>query len=56
MKNITYHDSFSPAGAEDSVKYDNGSFPIFWVESPSFPLKRKPRDSSVHLRGRCPMV
>jgi len=56
MKDITFHDSFSPTGATDSVKYDNGSFPIFWVEIPTFPLTRKPRDASVHLRSRCPVV
>ena len=25
MKDITFHDSFSPTGATDSVTYDNGS-------------------------------
>ena len=29
MKAITFHDSFSPTGATDSVTYENGSFPIF---------------------------
>jgi hypothetical protein len=56
MKDITFHDSFSPTGATDSVTYDNGSFPIFYVEYPIFPLTRKPCDVSVHLRSRCPMV
>ena len=26
MKEIIFHDSFSPTGATDSVTYDNGSF------------------------------
>ena len=34
MKDITFHDSFSPTDATDSVTYDNGSFPTFLVESP----------------------
>jgi len=55
IKNITFHDSFSPACATDSVTYDNGSFPIPFVESPIFPLTRKLRDVSVHLGSRCPM-
>ena len=29
MKNITFHESFSPTGATDSITYDNGLFPIF---------------------------
>ena len=32
MKNITFHDSFSPANATDSITYDNGSFQIYWLE------------------------
>ena len=52
MKNITFHDSFSPTGATDSVTYDNGVFPNFWVND------RLPADQdvSVHIRGRHPMV
>ena len=30
MKNITFHDTFSPTGATDSITYDNGSFRISW--------------------------
>jgi len=40
MKDITFHDSFSPTGATDSVTYDNGSFPVFSVES-GFPADEK---------------
>jgi len=29
MKDITFHDSFSPTDATDSVAYDSGLFPIF---------------------------
>ncbi len=28
MKNIAFHDSFSPTGATDSVTYDNGFVPF----------------------------
>jgi hypothetical protein len=56
MKDITFHDSFSPTGATDSVTYDNGSFLILWVEYPIFRLMRKSYDVSVHLWSRCPMV
>jgi len=40
MKDITFHDSFSPTGATDSVTYENGSFPIFALK-PLFPLTSK---------------
>ena len=56
MKDITFHDSFSPTGATDSVTYDNGSFPTFSIESPTFPLTREPHNGSVHLSSWCPMV
>jgi len=29
MKDITFHNSFSPADATEPVAYDNGLFPIF---------------------------
>ena len=53
MKNITFHESFSPTDATDSVTYDNGSFPIFGLK---IPLTRKLCDTSVHLWSRCPVV
>jgi len=51
MKEITFHDSFSPTGATDSVTYDNGLFPVLGEA-------RYIADSgaSLHLRGRCAMV
>jgi len=48
MKNITFHDSFTPTGAAYSVKYDNGPSLIFWVENPIFALTRNPCDVSAH--------
>jgi len=56
MKDIVFHDSFSPTGATDSVTYHNGSFPILWVENLIFSLTRNPRDISAYFRSRCPMV
>ena len=56
MKDITFHDSFSPTGATDSVTYDNGSSTCLGVENPNFPLTQRPCDGSIHLRSRCPMV
>ena len=56
MKNITFHDSFTPTGATDSATYDNGSFQILLVESPIVPLTRNPRNASVYLRSRCPVA
>ena len=28
MKDINFHDSFTPTGATDSIAYDNGMLPI----------------------------
>jgi len=55
MKDITFHDSFSPTGATDSVTYDSGLFAILSIESPIFPLTRELCNASVYLRGRCSM-
>ena len=55
MKDITFHDSFSPTGATDSVTYDSGLSPILLVDSPIFPLTRELCDASVYLRSRCSM-
>ena len=40
MKNITFHDSFSPTGATDSVKYESGLFPL--LSKLSLPADEKP--------------
>jgi len=56
MKDITFHDSFSPTGATDSVTYDNGSSLILLVDNPVFPLIRELRGASIYLRSWCPMV
>jgi len=40
MKDITFHDSFSPTGATDSITYDNGSFLIFQIDS-GFPADKR---------------
>ena len=47
MKNITFHDSFSPTGATDSITFESGSFPIF-AETQST-ADENPCDVSVHL-------
>jgi len=38
MKDVAFHDSFSPTGATDLVTYDSGLFPILMVDSQIFPL------------------
>ena len=53
MKNITFHDSFSPTGATDSVTYESGLFPIF--DKTVLTADEKPCDVSVHLWCRRPM-
>jgi hypothetical protein len=39
VKNITFHDSFTPTDATDSVTYENGLFFTFWWNL-DFPLIR----------------
>jgi hypothetical protein len=54
LKNITFHDSFHPTDAEDSVSYNNGLFSIA-CKTP-FPTDLGVYDDSVHLWSWCPVV